>query len=125
LFHEAWQQRITANKTHIVLSGGKLINNHHELEGSISLSVAQYLSLQTNLWLTHFTAVESLTPPIWPSLPTPPGPSDLAIAEVDTNNKTTIDRIVALKETRSMRSNEIHYIDHSLLGVIVKIQPAP
>jgi Peptidoglycan-binding protein, CsiV len=32
-------------------------------------------------------------------------------------------RIVLVKEKRDMRSNEVHYIDHPILGVIIKITP--
>jgi hypothetical protein len=32
-------------------------------------------------------------------------------------------RIVLVKEKRDMRSNEVHYIDHPILGIIIKVTP--
>lgn len=32
-------------------------------------------------------------------------------------------RIVLIKEKRDMRSNEVHYIDHPIIGIIIKVTP--
>jgi hypothetical protein len=32
-------------------------------------------------------------------------------------------QIVLMQQERDMRSNEIHYLDHPLLGIIIKIVP--
>jgi hypothetical protein len=124
LYHQAWRQMIYGRKTHIAISGGKTFNGHQELEGSISLSVGQYLRIQSNLWLTQFVPVNTqlstnLTQ-TWPELPTIPGTLN---DESEKSQDYLIKRIVKLNQERSMRSNEIHYIDHPLLGIIVKIVP--
>ena len=124
LFHQAWRQMIYGRKTNILINGGKTFNGHQELEGSISLSVAQYLKLQTNLWLTQFSPLgelktDSITADAWPELPSLHAPS-----ESDKTNDALVTRIVKINQQRSMRSVEVHYIDHPLLGIIIKIIPS-
>ncbi len=125
LYHQAWRQMIYARKTHIAISGGKTFNGHQELEGSIALSVGQYLRIQSNLWLSQFVpAGTNLTDPnltqTWPELPPLPNTVN---NESEKSQGYLIKRIVKLNQERNMRSNEIHYIDHPLLGIIVKIVP--
>ncbi|MGK0500278.1 MAG: hypothetical protein ACJAYG_001927 [Oceanicoccus sp.] len=36
-------------------------------------------------------------------------------------NQYVVDRTVALRQQRRMRSNELHYIDHPLMGLLIKI----
>ncbi|RYY75322.1 MAG: hypothetical protein EOO52_07865 [Gammaproteobacteria bacterium] len=120
LFHQAWRQTIYANKTNIAITGGKIFNAHHELEGNISLSVGQYLKIQTNLWLTKFAPVGTPVDEFWPELPNLP---NSFANDIDASQTNPIQRIVKLKQERTMRSNEIHYIDHPLIGVIIKIIP--
>ncbi|HWV14213.1 MAG TPA: CsiV family protein [Cellvibrio sp.] len=122
LFHQAWRQLISAQTSSILINGGKIFNNHYELEGSIDLSVAQYLKLQTNLWLTQFTPVNSVNDlgANWPELPPLPHTD---ITPADQAPDYLVKRIVKLKQERSIRSQEIHYIDHPLLGIIIKIVP--
>ncbi len=137
LFHQAWGQMIHAKNTHIFISGGKKFNGHQELEGNISLSVGQYIKFQTNLWLTQFAPIVPDSAPTasstettlasnlttqenWPELP--------AVPNFDaTSNEQPLDfvtkRIVKISQQRSMRSIEVHYIDHPLLGIIIKISP--
>jgi len=125
LYHQAWRQMIYGRKTNIAISGGKKFNGHQELEGSIALSVGQFLRVQTNLWLTQFVPTGStLAHPnltqTWPELPFRPNTST---SEGEKSQDYLIKRIVKLNQERSMRSSEIHYIDHPLLGIIVKIVP--
>ena len=120
LFHQAWKQMIYGRKTNIAISGGKTFNGHQELEGSIALSVGQYLKIQSNLWLTQFVPAGTNLTETWPELPMLPNTS---AAEADKAQDYLIKRIVKMSQERSMRSNEVHYIDHPLLGVIIKIIP--
>lgn len=118
LYHQAWRQMIYGRKTNIIINGGKSVGGHQELEGSISLSVGQYLKIQTNLWLTQFAPVGTNISETWPELPSLPF-SDSAQSSQD----YLIKRIVKVNQERTMRSTEIHYIDHPLLGIIIKIIP--
>ncbi len=120
LYHQAWRQMIYGRKTNIAITGGKVFNGHQELEGNISLSVAQYLKIQTNLWLTQFVPAGTNISETFPELPINPNAS---VTEGEKTQDYLVKRTVKLSQDRSMRSNEVHYIDHPLFGVIVKIIP--
>ena len=120
LYHQAWRQTIYGRKTHIAIAGGKTFNGHQELEGNITLSVAQYLKIQTNLWFTQFAPAGSNIAESWPELPAIPY---VAVTEGEKMQDYVIKRIVKVSQERTMRSNEVHYIDHPLVGIIVKIIP--
>lgn len=150
LFHNAWRQFITnkQNSKAILMRAGQTYDQHHELEGSIRISVATYLQLETNLWFTQFipnVGQEVLGQEIvgqgitsqWPQLPTPPDliatqPSEayrqninaMSINQMGFGQERFVpNRIVLVQEGRDMRSKEIHYVDHPLIGIIVKIVP--
>lgn len=157
LFHSAWRQIITNKKSSkaILISGGPTFGQHRALEGSIRLSVATYLELQTNLWLSQFDLnVGQEVTRTWPVIPMRPNYStggnslsldddlDQALAnenkQWDTNNSNAAlassensapeyitRQIILLQQERDMRSSEINYIDHPVLGVIVQITPYP
>lgn len=145
LFHQAWRQPITSqNQADWILIHSARAN---VLSGSIRLSVATYLRLDTRLWFAEFEPKIDDTPSIWPELPELP---NTIVQEIDASqsaffsNETTEDlsieelsgteqlsaaeqwqtkRIVLLKDKREMRSNEVNYIDHPIIGIIIKISP--
>lgn len=158
LFHNAWRQIISNEKTakSILIQGGQTFGQHQELEGSIRLSVATYLKLQTNFWYSQFDLnVGQEQTRQWPLLPQQPNQfitTPLAGLSLDSSiefeqalatenqqwangsfqsldngsaapNNYLTRQIILLQQTRDMRSNEIHYIDHPVLGVIVQITP--
>lgn len=79
LSHVAWRQPSYApgDTKSVVISGGDLFDNHHELEGTIALKLSRYLHLQTNLWLTQFypNYGQHSGYTKWPNLPEVPGGS--------------------------------------------------
>ncbi len=153
LFHQAWRQVIghKNNAKNIIINGGKQFGQHQELEGTISLSVATYLKLQTNLWFSQFDVnigQEQTIP--WPEIPVRPNykkftdptltldtDADLtqALAKENNtwsnNNSSTTEsqeafvtrQIILVKQARDMRSNEVHYVDHPVVGIILKVTP--
>lgn len=75
LFHQAWRQIITNKKSSkaILINGGRQYGQHQTLEGSIRLSVATYLELQTNLWYSQFDLnVGQEVTRQWPAIPLNP-----------------------------------------------------
>lgn len=75
LFHNAWRQIITNKKASkaIIINGGQTFGQHQALEGSIRLSVATYLELQTNLWFAQFDVnVGQEITQAWPEIPLRP-----------------------------------------------------
>jgi len=158
LFHNAWRQIITNKKASkaIIINGGQTFGQHQALEGSIRLSVATYLELQTNLWLAQFdvNVGQEITQP-WPEIPERPNyttaavsnlslDSDLELEQALANESTqwsngsfdanaaapetdnfVTRQIILLQQERDMRSNEVHYIDHPALNVIIQVTPYP
>ncbi len=68
------------------------------VEGSLRLSVARYLHLETDLRLVE------------------------DVRYVPHDNQATV---YSLRQSRRMRSGELHYIDHPRLGVLALVTPTP
>lgn len=149
LFHEAWAQPVNeqAQSEAIVLDVTPTADAWPELQGSIRLFLARYLHLETNLWLN--TQGEYL-PPGWnmPPPPVPPTPAPAVPAPSTEQPEYLSDEpwgpedeaflfdvitaqgpiypyrhAVLMQQKRRMRSNEVHYLDHPLLGVVAKLTP--
>jgi hypothetical protein len=150
LFHQAWRQPIrNRNESeNILIRGGDQFDNHYELEGYINLSVERYLHIDTDLWLSTFVHKNDGESEPWPKLPSVPLGSvassstvyndNFSSATNTTNNTATffdnpfvdtmasqfsVARSITLRQHRRMRSNELHYIDHPLMGLLIKITP--
>ncbi len=147
LFHETWVQPVESAETSlpIVLDRSGDSRQWPQLQGTIKPYLARYLQLETNLWLN--TAGEYLAG-TWRMPPPPLGPRSLVIEEeqvVDVGSAmqampaaaagveaagmpaiaptSPYRHAVLLEQTRRMRSGEIHYIDHPMLGAIIKFTP--
>jgi hypothetical protein len=136
----------------ILIYGGNTYGEHTELEGSITISLSHLLQINTRLWLTQFEINYGQAPSGWPplpaqpqqlkkalleqvrnaedltSLPTQPGSWSLPAEPLtdiisETSAPFLPQRIVMMNEERRMRSNEIHYIDHPLFGLIIQLTP--
>ncbi len=150
LFHSSWRQPFIQNDPEIpasiVIRGGQRYDDHHELEGSVALKLSRYLHLHTNLWFTRFTYNSGDNESLWPELPTPPDQLTLDENSLFANGKSTTstdgfnlkldapgtdnldqvfvaDEIVLVKQSRRMRSKEIHYLDHPRIGLLIVLTP--
>lgn len=58
LFHKTWRQVLQEGRyaPQVLIKGGTPLQDHHALEGGITLSVSRYLHLSTNLWLSELDA---------------------------------------------------------------------
>ncbi len=141
LKHMAWSQQMQNEKRSpsIIISGGKQIGNRQELEGYIKIHIARFLHVTSNLWLTE--DITSNTDVRWPSLPERPSLANAGRTHAEnkrTENDSTvfeelekqfgIERnspypIITLQNRRRMRSNELHYIDHPSMGIMVFMTP--
>lgn len=146
LFHQAWLQplREGADAPSIILDRSGDTEQWPRLQGSIRLSLSRYLHLETNLWLN--TSGEYLpgqwrmpAPPLGPpsliveGLPEPEEepyfltPADEPAPGVDDaenlEDAYPFRHAVLLSQKRRMRSEEVHYLDHPLLGAVVKVTP--
>lgn len=116
LTHRSWRQRMDSKQKSpaIIISGGNNINGHQELEGSITIYIARFLHVVTDLWLTEDTP-SSLGE--WPIPPSKPGTNSTS------NQSLSNYPVITLRERRRMRSNELHYIDHPKMGVLIMFTP--
>jgi hypothetical protein len=142
LFHEGWMQpvRHTQNPRPIRITGGNILDNGmYELDGHIAVGRGTYLHFRPNLFLSkQLTADQtamlkqaSSNPPIneteensAASLLTMQASSD-AESSLDQNILMDIPEIltVNLDQARRMKSKELHFIDHPLMGILVEIKP--
>ena len=102
LFHEAWQMPVYGKNRKrtlpIRIQGGQRINNRYELDGTITVSVARYLHVDTNLFLSKFQTVEG---------------------------EPQVSQVIPMQQSRRMRSKELHYIDHPKFGILIYFTPFP
>jgi hypothetical protein len=151
LFHETWAQPVRGEQQALPLiidrSGDS--ESWPQLQGSVKLHLSRYLHIQTRLWLN--TQGDYL-PGEWRMPPPPFGPASVIIEAPEpepeeeayyVNPEPAVPlepateqelaepegpvypwrHAVLVAQTRKMRSNEVHYIDHPLLGVVVKLTP--
>lgn len=62
LFHKTWRQVLQEQRDApaVLINGGALDGAHHQLEGSVTMSVSRYLHLSTDLWLSEWlTPIEN------------------------------------------------------------------
>lgn len=150
LFHQAWWQPVSSQRAALplVLDRSGDSGSYPPLQGTITLYLSRFLHLETNLWLN---TDGSYLPGSW-RMPAPPlGPASLErveaallepeLAEVidlggydpswETPQEPLVEPLpdypwrhaVLVQQQRRMRSGEVHYIDHPLLGLVVKITP--
>lgn len=149
LSHYHWVQPLVDRKETLplLIQAGKVYGDQYELEGTVSLSVSRYLHIDTELWLSSFTENQALpdmgseniysnsydTTPQLSNVQqtqskqctkhfTPASPQVSEELSANTTDYITT-QIAELKQSRRMRSGEIHYLDHPLFGVIVTVKP--
>lgn len=152
LLHAAWAQPVLeeSRARALILDRSGDMQAWPELQGSIRLSLARFLTLETNLWLN---TQGSYLPDQWRMPPPPRGPRlwPQSATAAPAAEPTTVDSLqpsmervaepsadepeqdaaakypyrhaVLLQQRRRMRSNELHYLDHPLLGVIIQLTP--
>lgn len=151
LFHGAWRQALLPRDKApgIIIQGGDSYDSHFQLEGSVKFSVERYLHVETNLWLTDFSTNFGQERKPWPNLPLPPNKKNVINDTQFIDDRGTgfwnrfdnqlsgnefenilsknyiVNNIVLMnqKQSRAMRSTELHYLDNPQLGVLVKIIP--
>ena len=124
----------------VLIQAGDQFGDYHELEGSVTLVVARYLHLRTELWLSEYIQQVEVISPWWETANTidddlrqEDGGNDRRLSLEPMNLESadyseTVTRYksvqtVPLRESRRMRSGELHYLDNPLFGVLVKVVP--
>ena len=126
LIHQAWLQPITSTDTPILVQGGKRYDEVYEIDGTLTLSRKRYLHINADLWFTKFMPKYNHQEPTHIK--------DLEIDEETIKNFPTLvaqameknthepSHPYRLLQSRRMRSDEMHYLDHPLFGLIVLVQ---
>ena len=128
----------------ILIRGGREVGGHYELEGYIRIALERYLYAQPMLWLSQFgERGGNYYLPRHPYRPAPES-EDTFVDEAFENSPEyaefqrqnpqladtepaipagaePVERIVVMEQERRMRSEELHYIDHPLFGLLVMI----
>ncbi|MEN0108730.1 MAG: CsiV family protein, partial [Pseudomonas sp.] len=93
LLHQAWQQSMGEAPTKIAVSTGNQQFGHYPVEGTLSLKQVRFVDLDANFWINQFDA------------------TGLLIGSE------------RMKQSARLKTGEVTYLDHSNLGMLVKISP--
>ncbi len=118
--YRAWRQQLAGDGTPIYfhIEAGKTNGNFSEFEGYIGFYLKRYLHVDTELWWGDYTTYVPLDVPGQSSAT----PSE-APQRADSFDYRSVARAGHMQEQRRMRSNEVHYFDHPLFGMLVRVSP--
>lgn len=103
LEHMAWQQHVPERSVPQPL----YIQVGEELTGYLAVTLGRYLHTEATLWLT----------------PSQAGPDPISLHNAAAGSPAP-NAFAQLDESRRMRSAELHYFDHPLFGMLVRIDKA-
>ena len=113
IWHQAWVEPIQEREKSILHPLNIELEEEDlkiHLSGDFSLSLSRYLHIHSNLNMQH--SVRQMTEPD---------------AEAEATPLSTWQplRAAHIQQNRRMRSSELHYLDHPMLGIMVQIMPIP
>jgi hypothetical protein len=116
LAHLAWRQPISSpGRTPPVYLASGTDTGSPELEGILKVSVSRFLHVNLDLLLRRDTpAGPSITPALAAANDSGPPEPLYPLGSPD-------DYVYRMQAHRRMRSGELHYIDHPLMGVLLRI----
>lgn len=133
LLHQAWRQPVLRadGAIPIAVVGGRQFDAEHELQGTLTIRFNQSrdrVMLDTDLRLTQFSTRPPDTVRVSTDL------ADTAQASTARTRTDSVDpdqqqpqffatRVFPMRDSRAMRSNEFHYLDHPAIGVLVQVFP--
>ena len=129
LSHQSWLQPIQDDPSFILFQAGQRYNDRHEIEGTLGFSRGRYLHVQSDLWYSNFKPRTDINAGGFnrPKSANIDLPEEMLLDYQDLIKLEENRGLFYLHETyrmvqsRRMRSNELHYLDHPLFGVIVRI----
>ena len=126
LTHQSWIQPIGSEPTPVLVQAGQRYDDRFEVEGSLALTRSRFLHIQTNLWYTVFEPRSQESRPFLEGFQS--NLSDEILSQHTELVKVERERgqYFAAKthlmfQSRRMRSDELHYIDHPLFGIVARI----
>ena len=118
LWHGRWTQQVPPRNAPepLLIQAGRRDDGVHELEGTVAITLGRYLHFRARLW--------------WVSLPTAREVRAAAPSSITGGQESGADpqppggiEYMVLEESRAMRSGTLHYLDHPVLGVLVRADP--
>ena len=126
LSQQSWVQPIGSEPTPILIQAGQRYDDRFEVEGTLSFTRSRFLHLQTNLWYTVFEPRSGESNPFLAGFQS--NLSDEILSQHPELVKVERERgqyfaarTHPMFQSRRMRSDELHYIDHPLFGIVVRI----
>jgi hypothetical protein len=126
LIHQSWVQPIGSEPTPVLVQAGQRYDDRFEVEGNLSFTRSRFLHLQTNLWYTVFEPRSGESNPFLAGFKS--NLSDEILSQHPELVKVERERgqyfaarTHPMFQSRRMRSDELHYIDHPLFGIVVRI----
>jgi len=122
----SWIQPMDNKKTPIMIQAGDRYDDRFELEGILAFNRSRYLHVTTDLWYTVFenrgTGAAAQGADVIATLDAEmlSGYEDLTAVEQRRGQYAPV-RTHRMSQSRRMRSSEVHYLDHPLFGVIVRV----
>jgi hypothetical protein len=124
--HRSWIQPINAEATPVMIQAGQRYDDRYEIEGTLSVSRSRYLHVQTDLWYTIFEPRGGTKNPYVQGFESSLSEEQLseyqALVDIERQRgQYYAARSHVMTQSRRMRSDELHYIDHPLFGLVVRI----
>ena len=126
LYHGLWRQAVrqSSNAVPIYIEGGLRYGDNHELQGSVTIRFNENedrVVVDTHIWLIEYSIVKDSSSE-W-KLPQIPE----SIRRESRENSSSLtyfpNNVYVMDQSREMRSNEFHYLDHPALGLVISVKP--
>ncbi len=126
VWHETWVEPVQSKKGAAIHPINLAVSGTPEVHitGGFSLNVSRYLHVSTDLTVRHIGQIQAphiLTPPET-AFPTATSDKPLPTTQATATQRGIL-RYAHVAQSRRMRSRELHYIDHPLMGILIKLTP--
>ena len=126
LYHGLWRQAVrrSSNAVPIYIEGGLRYGDNHELQGSVTIRFNENedrVVVDTHIWLIEYSIVKDSSSE-WEL---PQIPESIRIESRENSSSLTYfpNNVYVMEQSREMRSNEFHYVDHPALGLVISVKP--
>ena len=126
LYHGLWRQAVrqSSNAVPIYIEGGLRYGDNHELQGSVTIRFNENedrVVADTHIWLIEYSIVKDSSSE-WEL---PQIPESIRIESRENSSSLTYfpNNVYVMEQSREMRSNEFHYLDHPALGLVISVRP--
>ena len=126
LYHGLWRQAVqqSSNAVPIYIEGGLRYGDNHELQGSVTIRFNENedrVVVDTHIWLIEYSIVKDSSSK-WK---VPQIPEYIRRESRENSSSLTYfpNNVYVMEQSREMRSNEFHYLDHPAIGLVISVKP--